>query len=447
MEMLMFDIDRQPPRSIEAEKALLCSCLLSGECIPDIIDSIRPEYFYKTAHRLIFNTIKELHDQESIIDIITLSEKLTQKKVLDEIGGVYYLVELQESVPSAVNFESYCEIIRDKYIKREWISDSMRVLQVCYEDGDINNVSDILTVMGERENSDTKFIEFKELCHRVLDDITSRDPEKLTGITSGIRSLDAILWGFQKGELIIVAGRPSMGKTMIGLQVAREAALRDDIPVAIFTLEMTKNQITERILTQEAQVSGKQLKRNQLNEDGWNKISDSISKIDSRMNNIIIECPTDMSVHNIRRKARALKRKHQIKMIVIDYLQLVEGDGENRNQEVDKTTRRLKNLAIELDVPIILLSQLSRKVEERSNKRPMLSDLRDSGAIEQHTDVVLFLYRPEYYGDNSSDKDTKDLAEIIISKNRNGEAGEIIDTNFLKYCGVFNERINYEYNS
>jgi len=413
---------RKPPCSIEAEKAVLGCMLLSKDAVSKATQILIKDSFFDSSHQMIFESILELSDTQQSIDSITIIEYLTKKDVLKKVGDSYYITGLTEEAPSSENVEHYANIVKEKYILRTIIRTARDMTSNAYDqNNDSNEILDnaeskIFELSKKAEKG--KFQEISPILEKVLDDWSSKDSGDLFGTPSGFIDLDKKLSGFQKSDLIILAGRPSMGKTALALAIARNAAVEHNKSVGFFSLEMSEKQIGERLLASESRVNSHHVKTSQ-NKD-WTKLS-SAADILSK-SKIFIDDSAGLNIMELRAKARQLKSENNIDLLVVDYIQLLNAGtrAENRQQEISYISRSLKALAKELDIPILCLSQLSRAVEQRTNHRPIMSDLRESGAIEQDADVVLFVYRQYVYTESDEDKG---LAEIIIGKHRNGPTG------------------------
>ncbi len=420
---------RLPPQAIDAEMSVLGSILIEPEAISRVLEILNPGSFYKKAHEKIFQAAIELFEKNEPIDIVTISNQLQTKGELEAIGGSYYLTQLVNVIPSAANVEYYAEIVLDKSLKRNLISACNAITGESYEDHE--KAYDLLDkaeqqVFTLRQGRSRKgFQPISPILHQTIDKIEKNASRgsSITGVPSGFKKLDEILAGFQNSDLIILAGRPSMGKTALCLNIARNAAVIGRVPVGIFSLEMANYQLVMRMLCSEALVNSHKLRTGRLEANEWPNLSMKAGILADAA--IFIDDTPAQGVLEIRAKARRLKVEHDIGLIILDYLQLVQGVGrvESRQQEISQISQSLKALAKELDVPIMALSQLSRAVEARPDKRPMLSDLRESGAIEQDADVVMFVYREEVYAKNNPD--VAGIAEIIIGKQRNGPVGMV----------------------
>lgn len=433
------ELGRNPPQNISAEQAALGSMFLQEDAILQGVDILRPEDFYKKAHQIIFKCILELFEKSRGVDLVTLAEELNRKNLLEEIGGVTYLTNLINSVPTAANIEHYIKIIEEKSILRNLINNATKIISMSYEEKEdakilLDKAEHLIFEVSER-NLGQSFVPIKEILQdsfEKIENLYHRD-EFITGIPSGFDEFDDITTGFQPSELIVVAGRPGMGKTAFCMNIAQYIAVSKNIPVALFSLEMSKSQLVQRMLCSEARVDAHILRKGRLAESDWPTLSMAAGRLASAP--IFIDDTAGITCLEIKAKARRLKAQHNLGLVIIDYLQLITSSGrvENRQQEISEISRSLKGLARELNVPIIAVSQLSRAVEQRIERRPRLSDLRESGAIEQDADLVVFLYREEYY---KTKTDKKGIAEVIISKQRNGPTGQI-DLAFIKEYAKF----------
>ncbi|HCL89902.1 MAG TPA: replicative DNA helicase [Candidatus Atribacteria bacterium] len=433
------DLGRNPPQNISAEQAALGSMLLQEEAILHGVDILRPEDFYKKSHQIIFRCILELFEKSKGVDLVTLTEELNRINLLEEIGGVTYLTNLINSVPTAANIEHYVKIIEEKSILRNLISNATKIISMGYEEKEdakilLDKAEHLIFEVSER-NLGQSFVPIKEILQdsfEKIENLYHRD-EFITGVPSGFDEFDDITTGFQPSELIVIAGRPGMGKTAFCMSIAQYVAVSKNIPVALFSLEMSKSQLVQRMLCSEARVDAHNLRKGRLAESDWPTLSMAAGRLASAP--IFIDDTAGITCLEIKAKARRLKAQHNLGLVMIDYLQLISSSGrvENRQQEISEISRSLKGLARELNVPVIAVSQLSRAVEQRIERRPRLSDLRESGAIEQDADLVVFLYREEYYKQKT---DRKGIAEVIISKQRNGPTGQV-DLAFIKEYAKF----------
>ena len=433
------ELGRNPPQNISAEQAALGSMLLQEDAILHGVDILRPEDFYKKTHQDIFKCILELFEKSRSVDLVTLTEELNRRNLLEEIGGVTYLTNLINSVPTAANIEHYIKIIEEKSILRNLINNATKIVSMGYEEKEdakilLDKAEHLIFEVSERNLGQT-FVPIKEILQdsfEKIENLYHRD-EFITGIPSGFDEFDDITTGFQPSELIVIAGRPGMGKTAFCMSIAQHIAVSKNIPVALFSLEMSKSQLVQRMLCSEARVDAHNLRKGRLAESDWPTLSMAAGRLASAP--IFIDDTAGITCLEIKAKARRLKAQHDLGLVIIDYLQLITSSGrvENRQQEISEISRSLKGLARELNVPLIAVSQLSRAVEQRIERRPRLSDLRESGAIEQDADLVVFLYREEYY---KLKTEKKGIAEVIISKQRNGPTGQI-DLAFVKEYAKF----------
>jgi replicative DNA helicase len=419
-----------PPQNIEAEQSILGGILIENQAINKVIEILTPDDFYRDSHRKIFNALIDLSERDEPADLITLTNELRKIDQLDSIGGASYIASLIDLVPTAANIEYYAKIVREKSILRKLIQTSTEIITQSYEDrGDVEGFLDeaeraIFEISEKRVKP--SFYSLREIVKESFKTIERlfEKKELVTGIPSGFKELDRMTAGFQPSDLIIVAGRPSMGKTAFCLNVAQYAAIEKKIPVAFFSLEMSKEQLVIRMLCSEARVEGSRLRTGYLSESDWPRLTLAAGTVSDAP--IYIDDTAALSALELRAKARRLKSEYGLGMLIIDYLQLMKGrsKAESRQQEISEISRSLKALSKELNIPVIAVSQLSRKTEERRDFRPQLSDLRESGAIEQDADVILFLYRDELYN-RSEDNPNRGKAEVIIGKQRNGPTGKI----------------------
>lgn len=432
--------DRTPPHNIEAEQSVIGAIFLEPTAFSTASELLVPEDFYRAGHQRIFTAMMKLADKGEPIDVVTVTTHLKNAKQIDEVGGVSYLSEIAGSVPTAANIEYYSKIVEEKALLRRLIRTATDIVSSGFEKedevGDVLNEAEknILEVSGRKNSGAFKAI--KDVLIDVYDNIEQlhHADADVTGIPSGFRDLDRLTSGFQRNDLIIVAARPSVGKTAFALNVAQSVAVNTDENVAIFSLEMGADQLVMRMLCAEGNIDAQRLRNGQLQADDWSKLTMAMGSLSNA--GIFIDDSPGVRVSEIRSKCRRLKQEHGLGMILIDYLQLIQGSvnsKENRQQEVSEISRSLKGLARELNVPLIALSQLSRGVESRQDKRPMMSDLRESGSIEQDADIVGFLYRDDYY-DTESEK--QNIIEIIISKQRNGPVGNV-ELAFVKEYNKF----------
>jgi len=421
--------ERVPPHSTEAEQSVRGSLLLDKDLLPDIAGKLKSEDFYMEQHREIYEAILDLNEQNKPVDLITVSEQLTRRGTLQKVGDYEYLSNLATAVPTTANARHYADIVEDKSLLRKLIQAAGEIAKKSYEAAD-----DAVQVLNDAEKYIYDIVQNRNqtglvAINEVLDITFSRLEElynragELTGVPSGFTDLDRKTSGFQKSDLILVAARPSMGKTSFVLNIAAYAAVRKQIPVAIFSLEMGKEQLVSRIISSEALVDMEKMRSGELEDEDWKKMAYVLGPLSRAP--IYIDDNAGINVMEIMSKCRKLKMRRGLGLIMIDYLQLMQGvkRTENRQQEISEISRSLKIMAKELEVPVIALSQLSRAPELRTaNHRPILSDLRESGAIEQDADLVMFLYRDDYYHEDS---EKKNIAEVIIAKHRNGSIGTV----------------------
>jgi len=439
-------LEKIPPQNIDAEQSVLGAILIDREAIYKVMKLLQPGDFYRDSHRIIYETMLALNESGRPVDLITLCEELKQQDRLDKVGGVAYIATLAATVPTAANVEYYAHIVEEKSLLRTLINLSTRIASMGYEENEepeklIAEAEQMLMELSSRRTHQS-FYAIKEIILQIFPhlEFLYNNRGVITGVPSSFADLDRICCGFQPGDFIILAGRPSMGKTSLGLCIGYNAAMKNNIPVGVFSLEMSKEQLVQRILCAEASVDQQRLRNGTLDENDWLKLHETANKLAKAP--IYIDDTPGISIRQLRAKARQLKKEKGLGLIIIDYLQMLQGSrrSENRQQEISEISRALKSLAKELRVPVLALSQLSRSVEQRPNKRPVMSDLRESGSLEQDADLVMFIYREEYY-DPESDK--KGIAEVIISKNRNGPVGTV-ELVFLKEYTKFVSMIRNE---
>ncbi|MBE3578922.1 MAG: replicative DNA helicase [Caldanaerobacter subterraneus] len=421
------DRTRIPPQNIEAEQSVLGSMLLSREAIIEVSEILRAEDFYKESHKKLFDVIMEMFEKDIPVDLVTVVDELRKRDMLEVVGGIDYLASLTSSVITTANVSYYAKLIKEKATLRRLIEASSEIMELSYQEDDVETVLDIaeqkIFDIAQGRNT-TTFSSMKDILMDTFYKIEElyKNKGKLTGIPSGFPDLDAKTAGFQPSDFILIAARPSMGKTSFALNIAQNAALLTGLPVAIFSLEMSKEQLVTRLICSTANIDSQKLRTGNLDEEDWMKLAAAMTPLSKAP--IYIDDTPGVTVMDIRAKARRLKLEKGLGLVMIDYLQLMQGRGraENRQQEISEISRSLKSLARELNVPVITLSQLSRAPETRSDHRPVLSDLRESGAIEQDADIVMFLYRDDYY---HKDSEKKNIAEVIIAKHRNGPTGVV----------------------
>ncbi|WP_192043645.1 replicative DNA helicase [Paenibacillus rhizovicinus] len=435
---MMFD--RIPPQNMEAEQAVLGAVLLQTEALITAMERLKSEDFYLPSHQLIYDAMVELGEANQPIDLVTLTSYLQDRQQLEEIGGVSYLAKLGNAVPTAANVDYYAQIVEEKSMLRRLIRTATNIVSDGYAAADdvglmLSDAESRIMELSNRRSSNG-FISIRDVLMEVFERVEHLYSNKggASGIPSGFSDLDKMTSGFQRNDLIIVAARPSVGKTAFALNIAQNVGVRARETVAIFSLEMSAAQLVQRMICAESNVDAGRMRTGELVGDDWEKLTMAIGSLSEAQ--IYIDDTPGITVADIRAKCRRLKKERGLGMILIDYLQLIQGRGkagENRQQEVSEISRTLKQIARELEVPVIALSQLSRGVEQRQDKRPMMSDLRESGSIEQDADIVAFLYRDDYY-DKESEK--KNIIEIIIAKQRNGPVGTV-ELAFLKNYNKF----------
>ena len=424
----MEDINRIPPHSVESEQSILGSIILDKEAIITVAETIQPMDFYKEAHKIIYESMLKLNSNNEPIDLITLIEELRKEGHLDSIGGISYLTSLSTIVPTTSNVKYYANIVKEKSVMRQLIKASNEIINLGYDAStDVQEILDkaeknIFDISQEKSGDDIQPINVVLQDTFEMIEKLCTDKSEVTGITTGFADLNKKINGLQRTDLILLAARPAMGKTAFSLNLVQNAALKGDASVAVFSLEMSKEQLVQRMLSAQSNVELSKIKTGNLGESDWPRIIDGMAVLSEA--NIFIDDTPGIKISEIRSKCRRLKIEKGLDLILIDYLQLMEGEGknENRQQEIAKISRSLKILAKELDCPVVALSQLSRSPELRKDHRPILSDLRESGSIEQDADIVMFLYRDEYYHDDS---EKKNIGEVIIAKNRHGETGNV----------------------
>ena len=437
-------MDRELPHNKEAEQSVIGSAITDEASVAASAEIVRPEDFYFEQNREIYSVIIELFNENTPIDIVTVSDRLNQGDRLDAVGGITYLASVASSVPTTENVVYYSKIIKEKAILRRLISSSRAISELAYSEGDtVEKILEqseqlIFDVSSSKEQNDIVHIQdvLMTAYQTMVQNALNKD--KLTGVPTGFDELNRRTGGLHGGELIIIAGRPGMGKSSFAVNIAESAAIINNIPVAIFNLEMSKSMIVNRILCSQALVDSSKVRMGDFSGEDWQQIGSVVDKV--AMAPIYIDDTASITVSEIRAKCRRLKQSKNLGLIVIDYLQLMQSSNrtDNRQQEISDISRSLKVLSKELDVPVIALSQLARTCESRSDKRPMLSDLRESGAIEQDADIVMFLYRDEYYNKDTEDKN---IAECIIAKQRSGETGMFK----LGWQGRYTKFVNIDY--
>ncbi len=441
-------VGKVPPQNLEAEMATLGAMLLDEKVISEVLEFIDETSFYKDEHKAIFNSIIALFDERKTIDILTISEYLNKKKLLEKIGGATYLTTLADFVPTAANAPHYARIVKEKSILRSLLDSATDIASSVYrgeeEVGTILDKAEKLIFAISDRRIEGGYVHIKDIIKDGIELIESLYHKKshVTGVPSGFKDFDLKTAGLQKGDLIIAAGRPSMGKSAFVITIANHVAVKEKIPVAIFSLEMSKEQLMQRFLCAEAKVEVNRVRTGFLAPSEWPTLTSAAGRLSEAP--IYIDDSPALNVFELRAKARRLKAHHNVQILLVDYLQLVRGmrrgGWDNRQQEISEISQGLKALAKELHIPVIAVSQLSRAVESREGHRPKLSDLRESGAIEQDADVVVLLFREEYY--NPTDEN-RGIAEIIIAKQRNGPVGSIHLTflkEYMKFVDIARER-------
>lgn len=435
--------DRIPPQNIEAEQAVLGAIFLQPSSITLTSELLIPEDFYRASHQKIYNAMLDLSDKGEPVDLVTITAALADVNLLEEVGGVSYLSDLANSVPTAANIEYYAKIVEEKSILRRLIRTATTIAQDGYSREDevealLGEAEKTIMEVAQRKNAGA-FQNIKDVLVQTYDNIETLHDRvgDVTGIPTGFIELDKMTAGFQRNDLIIVAARPSVGKTAFALNIAQNVATKTDENVAIFSLEMGADQLVMRMLCAEGNIDAQRLRTGSLTPEDWGKLTMAMGSLSD--SGIYIDDTPGIRVGDIRAKCRRLKQESGLGMVLIDYLQLIQGNGrtDNRQQEVSEISRTLKELARELKVPVIALSQLSRGVEQRQDKRPMMSDIRESGSIEQDADIVAFLYRDDYYDKES---ENKNIIEIIIAKQRNGPVGTVS----LAFVKEYNKFVNLE---
>ena len=438
------ELGKVPPHDVEAEQAVLGSMLTDKDAVISAIEILKVDDFYRTDNKSIYEAIMNLYNRAEPIDIITVKAELESLGKFEQVGGLEYLASLPDKVPTTANAIKYIKIVEEKSTLRNLIKTANEIIELGYDPTE--DVSDIMEgaekkIFNIMQNKEKK--SYSPIKDVLVDSFTQLEElynrkQHITGVPSGFVELDYKTAGFHGSDLVLIAARPAMGKTAFALNIATNAAVRANVPVAIFSLEMSKEQLVNRILCSEAMVDSNKVRTGKLEEDDWTKLAGSIGPLSEA--EIYIDDTPGISITEIRAKCRKLKLEKNIGMVVIDYLQLVQGTnkrGASREQEISEISRSLKILAKEIGVPVIALSQLSRAAEQRPDHRPMLSDLRESGAIEQDADIVMFLYRDDYY---NKDSEKKDIAEVIIAKHRGGSTGTVE----LLWLGSYTKFVNLE---
>ena len=423
------ELGKIPPHDIEAEQAILGSMLTDKDAVIAALEVLKEDSFYREDNKLIFNAITNLYSKNEPIDIITVKAELVELGVLERVGGLEYLVELPERVPTTANVERYIKIVDEKAMLRRLITSANELIALGYDESEnVDNIMDMaekkIFDLASKKNT-AGYAVMKDILVESFAELERLYNQKgnVTGVSTGFYDLDNVTAGLHNSDLIIVAARPAMGKSAFAINLAANAAVKSGVPAVIFNLEMSKEQVGNRILCSEALVDSNKIRTGQIEDEDWMKLAQTLGRISDAP--IYIDDTPGISAMEIRAKCRKLKLEKNIGLIVIDYLQLISGSGKknaSREQEISEISRSLKILAKELNVPVIALSQLSRTAEKRDDKRPMLSDLRESGAIEQDADIVMFLYRDDYY---NPDTEKKNVAEVIFAKHRGGSTGTV----------------------
>jgi replicative DNA helicase len=440
-----------PPQAVDLEEVVLGAIMIDKDALVQVVDMLNADVFYSQKHQTIYAAINQLFKDGNVIDLLTVTQQLRKTGELETVGGAYYLSQLTSRVASTAHLEYHARILLEKYMLRELIKTSSHIITESYKTS-----TDVFNLLDEAEsnlfsisekNFHREYSGMEKLVEEAIGEIKAAKEHggNLSGIPSGFKDLDRVTSGWQKSDLVILAARPGMGKTAFVLSMARNMAVEHEVPLAIFSLEMSAVQLTTRLISSETEISADKLKKGSLEDYEWDALNKRIKRLIKAP--IFIDDTPALSIFELRAKARRLKSQHDIKMIIIDYIQLMSGGGDkagNREQEISTISRSLKGLAKELNIPIITLSQLNRSVETRGGtKRPLLSDLRESGAIEQDADLVMFIYRPEYYQleyfDDKQEFPAKGIAEIIIAKHRNGPLENV----FLRFKGTHAKFMDY----
>ena len=438
------ELGKVPPNDVEAEQAIIGSMLTDKDAVISAVEVLKAEDFYREDNKIIYEAILNLYSRSEPIDIITVKSELESMGKIDQVGGIEYLAELPEKVPTTANAMKYVKIVEEKSTLRQLIKTANEIIELGYSptedvedimEGAEKKIFDVMQQKNQKGYEPIKDVLVESFTK--LEELYNRK-QHITGVPSGFMELDYKTAGFHGSDLILIAARPAMGKTAFALNIATNAAVRANVPVVVFSLEMSKEQLVNRVLCSEAMVDSNKVRTGKLEEDDWTKLAETIGPLSEA--EIYIDDTPGISITEIRAKCRKLKLEKNIGMIVIDYLQLIQGTNKrngSREQEISEISRSLKMLAKELNVPVIALSQLSRAAELRPDHRPMLSDLRESGAIEQDADIVMFLYRDDYYNEDS---EKKGIAEVIIAKHRGGSTGTVE----LLWLGSYTKFVNIE---
>ena len=422
-------LERVPPQNLEAERSVLGGILLENQAMPNVMEILQEEDFYRGAHRKLYQAMVDLSERRDPVDLITLTEEVNRKGWLQDVGGAVYLAALADEVPTAANIIYYAKIVKEKSVLRQLIEAATEVARQGYEEPEdavafLDKAEQTILEISRRQQRQG-FVPLRSVLQETFQSIEELYDKQgmISGVGTGFVDFDHITSGLQRSDLVILAGRPSMGKTALALNIARNVAVREKMPVAVFSLEMSRGQLATRLLCSEAGIDGSKLRAGYIKKSDFPKLTKAADVL-SRAPIFIDDSPS-MNVREMRGKARQMKREQRIDLLVVDYLQLMQGAGyvESRVQEISEISRSLKQLAKELDIPILALSQLNRGVENRPDKRPMLADLRESGAIEQDADLIAFIYREEFYFRDKPE--CRGKAELIIGKQRNGPVGTV----------------------
>ncbi|SHN26835.1 replicative DNA helicase [Cyclobacterium lianum] len=447
-------LGKLPPQAIDLEEAVLGALMLEKDALTAVVDILLPDSFYKDTHKTVYEAILDLFNAGEPIDLLTVTNQLRRNGKLELVGGAYFITELTSRVSSASNIEYHARIITEQAMKRDMIRIASEIQKEAFED--TTDVFELLDKMEQslfeisENNIKKNYVDMRSIMREAITELESKKGQKdgLTGVPSGFTALDRVTSGWQKSDLVIIAARPAMGKTAFVLSVLRNAAVDHDRPVAIFSLEMSSIQLVNRLISSEAELDSEKIKKGNLADYEWQQLIHKTGKLTSAP--LFVDDTPALSILELRAKCRRLKAQNDVQLIVVDYLQLMSGDSKgnnsgNREQEISSISRALKKIAKELNVPVIALSQLSRAVETRGgDKRPQLSDLRESGAIEQDADIVMFLYRPEYYGitEDEDGNSTSGVGEVIIAKHRNGSLENVK----LRFIGKYTKFTDLDLN-
>jgi replicative DNA helicase len=418
---------RIPPQNIEAEQSVLGGVLLDNKVLDGVTETLKPEHFYKSAHQKIYSAMLEMSHKGDPIDLITLNNYLKEKGQLENVGDTDYIAFLSSTIPTAANVEYYANIVRDKAMFRKFISAGTEIAQMAYKEDDLAELTDHaqkITLSIAQQDAKSKIKPVSAIIGKTFKNIEEVYEKKVTtiGIPTGFMDLDDMTSGLKRANLIVLAGRPSMGKTACALNIARNVSIDTATPktTAIFTLEMSEEEIMVCLLSTHSEVNSQSIESGRLTESEWSRLTETAGDLSEAP--IYIDDTQAITALQIRTRCRRLKAEKGLDLVIVDYMQLMSGKGENREQEISGISRALKGLAKELDVPVIAISQLNRQLEQRPNKRPRMSDLRESGAIEQDADLIIFVYRDEVYNEKTADRG---VAELIIAKQRKGPVGKV----------------------